>query len=120
MLAEVLSETFPKSIPERRELCLRHSIALWDVLAGCDIKGAADSTITNAVPNDLPFIFGKCQIEAVFTTGKKAHALYARFFPDLMSDICLPSTSPANRTLSEDDMLEHYRKIKEALTKGHF
>lgn len=116
MLSAVLEEPFPLSVGERRQLCLKHNIALWDVLASCDIKGASDGSITNAVPNDLRMIFKECAIRAVFTTGKKAHALYERFFPDLMKDICIPSTSPANRTITEEQMLEEYRKIAERLT----
>lgn len=111
MLAKVFAEPFPTTAEERRRLCLRHNIALWDVLASCDIMGAADGSISNPVPNDLKALFGKCPISAVFTTGKKASALYRRFFPDLIQDVCLPSTSPANRTITEDEMLEEYRKI---------
>ncbi|MDE6727931.1 MAG: DNA-deoxyinosine glycosylase [Oscillospiraceae bacterium] len=115
MLAAVLKEPLPPTAEKRRRLCLRHNIALWDVLASCDIKGAADGTISNPVPNDLPALLVKCPIAAVFTTGKKASGLYRRFFPDLIKDICLPSTSPANRTITEDKMLEEYRKIAVAL-----
>lgn len=115
MLSVVLGEPIPPSINERREMCLRHNIALWDVLASCDIDGAADSSISNAVPNDIPWLMSECPIGAVFTTGKKAHTLYRRFFPDLMDDICLPSTSPANRTISEEEMLEEYRAVANAL-----
>ena len=117
MLSAVLGEPLPPSANERREMCLRHNIALWDVLASCDIDGAADSSISNAVPNDIRGLLSKCPITAVFTTGKKAHALYKRFFPDLMNDVCLPSTSPANRTISEEEMLKEYRAIAAALTK---
>lgn len=117
MLSAVLDEPLPASVSERRKMCLRHSIALWDVLASCDIDGAADSSITNAVPNDIPRLLSESPITAVFTTGKKAHALYRRFFPDLMSDVCLPSTSPANRTISEEEMLKEYGNIAAALKK---
>lgn len=115
MLSAVLGEPLPPTAEDRRQLCLRHNIALWDVLASCDINGASDSSISNAVPNDLRLIFGKCPIRAVFTTGKKAHELYRRFFPDLISDICLPSTSPANRTITEAEMLGAYRAVGTAL-----
>lgn len=117
MLSAVLDEPLPPTAEERRGMCLRHNIALWDVLASCDIDGAADSSITNAVPNDIGGLLNKCPITAVFTTGKKAHALYRRFFPDLMSDVCLPSTSPANRTVTEEEMLKEYGNIAAALKK---
>ena len=115
MLAQVLGEPIPLDIPGRRELCISHGIALWDVLAECSIDGASDSSIKNAVPNRLEAIFQAADIRAVFTTGKKAQALYERFFPDLMQAVCLPSTSPANRTISEAEMLEKYRQIAKFL-----
>ncbi len=115
MLSSVLGEDIPEDIPGRRDMCLVHGIALWDVLAECSIEGASDSSIKNAVPNDLDRIFSAADIRAVFTTGKKAQALYERFFPQLMKAECLPSTSPANRTVSEKEMLEKYRRIADFL-----
>ena len=111
MLCAVLNESVPNDIDGRRALCLKHGIALWDVLESCGIRGAEDSSITDAVPNALRKITNACQIRQIFTTGKKAHALYQKFFPELPEDICLPSTSPANRTISEADMLEQYKRI---------
>ena len=116
MLCEVLDEPLPSDIDGRKQLCLRRRIALWDVLESCEIEGASDSSIKNARPNDLSRIFGVANIKAVFTTGKKAHTLYCRFFGDCLPEaICLPSTSPANRTVSEAKMLAEYRKIAEYL-----
>ena len=111
MLCAVIGEDIPADIAGRREMCLRRGVALWDVLSSCEISGASDSSIKNAVPNDLGRIFTAADIRAVFTTGKKAQALYERFFPEAMPSLCLPSTSPANRTLTESDMLEKYRVI---------
>lgn len=111
MLCAALGESVPADIEGRRGLCLRRGVALWDVLESCEISGAEDSSIRKAVPNDLRLITNSCDIRAVFTTGKKAHTLYKRFFPELTDDICLPSTSPANRTVSEADMLERYKEI---------
>lgn len=117
MLCAVLEEEVPADIAGRRGLCLRRGIALWDVLAECEISGAEDSSIRNAAPNDLSRIFTCAEIRAVFTTGKKAQALYERFFPGSMKAVCLPSTSPANRTITEAEMLEQYKQIAAALTK---
>ncbi len=118
MLCSVLNEKVPDSIDSRRALCLKHRIALWDVLESCEIRGAEDSSISEAVPNDLHQIIDHCQIKQVFTTGKKAHTLYKRFFPELAEDICLPSTSPANRTITEEKMLEQYKQIAEFIGKN--
>lgn len=115
MLCAVLNEKVPDNIEGRRVLCLKHGIALWDVLESCEIRGAEDSSISEAVPNDLRRIINACQIRQVFTTGKKAHSLYKRFFSDLADDICLPSTSPANRTITEAKMLEQYKRIADFL-----
>ena len=106
MLAEVLGEELPADIPGRRDMCISHGVALWDVLAEC---------ITDPVPNPLEDVFRAADIRAVFTTGKKAQALYERFFPELPPAVCLPSTSPANRTISEERMLAEYRRIATAL-----
>ncbi len=114
-LCAVLGEDIPDGVNGRRELCLRRNIALWDVLEQCEINGAEDSSIRSPKPNDLRLILDNADIRAVFTTGKKAHALYNKFFPTLMPDICLPSTSPANRTVSELEIINSYSVIKEYL-----
>lgn len=115
MLCAVLKAELPDSVEGRKRLCLSRGVALWDVLESCEIKGAEDSSISGATPNDLRKIVGQCDIRKVFTTGKKAHALYKKFFPDLPEDICLPSTSPANRTISEEEMLVQYKQIMDFL-----
>lgn len=99
LLSTLLKETLPKTKEEKIQLLRKHGIALWDVLASCSINGADDSSIAEAVPNDLPWLFAQCPIKAVFTTGKKATALYqTHCFPLTgMSSIYLPSTSPANQ-----------------------
>lgn len=111
MLCAVLNAEIPPDIDGKKMLCLSRGIALWDVLESCEISGASDGSIKNPVPNDLRRLLAECNIRAVFTTGKKAHELYERFFADCMTDICLPSTSPANRTITESEMLEKYRRI---------
>lgn len=116
LLCSALCEPLPSDIDGRRQLCLRRRIALWDVLESCEIQGASDSSIRNAKPNDLAKIFAAADIKAVFTTGKKADALYRKFFSEGFPEpICLPSTSPANRTVTEEKMLEEYRRITEYL-----
>lgn len=114
-LSQVLGEPVPADIPGRKAMCLKHGVALWDVLAECTISGASDSSIKDPVPNRLEIIFQAADIRAVFTTGKKAQSLYERFFPESIPAVCLPSTSPANRMVSDDEILSRYRRIADHL-----
>ena len=104
------------AITERRNFLLRHNLALWDVLASCDIHGAADSSIKNAVPNDFTPLFEKSKIKHVFCTGKTAFNLWQKFCAakyELQFNLqshCLPSTSPANAAWSLDRLIEEYQK----------
>ena len=79
VLSAVLEEPLPVSVAEKKAMLLRRGIALWDVLASCEIAGASDSSIRNPVLNDFAPIFSNADIKAVFTTGKTAAKLY---FPE--------------------------------------
>ena len=94
-----------------RDLLLRRGIALWDVAASCEIKGASDASIRNVVPNDLKRILETADIQAVFCTGAKAGQLYARLCKnDLgMPAVTLPSTSPANAKATLPQLTQAYR-----------
>lgn len=117
VLAELFGAPVPATNEERAALALSHGIALWDVLASCEIEGASDASIKNAQPNDLSRVLDAAPIRAVFTTGAKAAALYRRFdaplFPDL-PHTALPSTSPANARMRLPELVEAYRPLKEA------
>ncbi|WP_307771046.1 DNA-deoxyinosine glycosylase [uncultured Treponema sp.] len=66
------------SVNDRRTFLLQNNIALWDVLCGCDIDGAQDSSIKNAVPNDFTQILDESKISRIFCTGKTALSLYEK------------------------------------------
>ena len=101
LMAALLDEPRPQSPDEKRAMVLRHGIALWDVLARCEIKGGSDASIRNPVPNSIGEILKNAPIERIYTTGKTAHALFQKLVaPQLgMDAIYLPSTSPANQAL---------------------
>lgn len=98
MLSAVFDEAVPKTVQEKKELLLRRHIALWDVLASCEIEGSSDASIRRPVPADLNRILQIAPIEKVLCNGTSAGKMYARFqaklYPLPMS--VLPSTSPAN------------------------
>ncbi len=116
VLAQLADEELPVSNDEKRAFCLRHGIALWDVIAECDINGASDTSIKNARPNQLSLITRAAPIEAVFCTGAKAHELYRRLGCEQECGLPatrLPSTSPANAACSMERLLDAYASIFE-------
>lgn len=98
VLAALFCEDVPESISQKKEFLLRNKIAVFDVLRSCEIRGSADTSIKNPVPNDFSAIFRAANIVQVFANGKKAQALYERYCMAQTGkqSICLPSTSPAN------------------------
>ena len=88
----------PVAVPEKRAFLLDVHIAVWDVIASCDIIGSSDSSIRNVTPNDISKILDAAKIGAIFTNGKTAHNLYQKYIKCAVGreDVCLPSTSPAN------------------------
>ena len=113
VLAAVLGEEVPRSVPEKKAMLLRHRIALWDVLAECEITGASDSSIRNPVANDLSVILGHAPVQAVFTTGATAWKLYTRLQKPHteIEAVRLPSTSPANCAVKMEALTEAYKAI---------
>lgn len=113
VLAAVLGEPLPTDIAGKRALCLRHHIALWDTIARCEIAGASDASIQNAVPNDIGRLLRESAIERIFATGSRSAALYRKLIePTLHVPItALPSTSPANAAWSLERLIEAYRVI---------
>lgn len=113
VLAAVLGEEVPQSVPEKKAMLLRHQIALWDVLAECEITGASDSSIRNPVANDLSVILDHAPVQAVFTTGATAWKLYTRLQKPHtgIEAVRLPSTSPANCAVKMEALTEAYKAI---------
>jgi len=98
VLSAVLGEPIPSSIEEKRGLLLSHGVALWDVIASCEIEGSADSTVKAVTPNDLSKILEKAKICAIFLNGKTAEKYYNKYISGKIGidAVTLPSTSPAN------------------------
>lgn len=116
VLAQLAGEDVPATNEQKRDFCLRHGIALWDVVAECDIAGASDASIRNARPNKLSLITRAAPIEAVFCTGAKAAELYRRLGCEQECGLAatrLPSTSPANAACTMDKLVSAYAAIFE-------
>lgn len=114
VLGMVYGETTPQTVEEKRQFALSHGVALWDVIASCDIVGSADSSIKNVVANDLNTILSAAPIEQIFVNGKTAERYYNRYIADKIgrAAICLPSTSPANAAWSLQRLAEAWQIIR--------
>lgn len=53
VLANVMNDVCPGTTEEKKAFLIKHNIAVWDVIASCDIEGSSDSSIKNVTPNDL-------------------------------------------------------------------
>ena len=113
--SELLGVSMPCSVTDKKKLLISHGIALWDVIASCEIIGSADSSIKDVVPNDLGMILKTADIRAILVNGKTALKYYNKYLRDSLGKeaICLPSTSPANAAISVSDLVEKWSVIKE-------
>ena len=117
VMATLLSADVPQTVEEKRAFLLANHIALWDVIASCDIAGSSDASIRNAVPNDLTPILETASIRQIFTNGGTAHRLYRKYIYPLTGreDTVLSSTSPANAARSLDALINAWQPVREAL-----
>lgn len=113
LMEAVLGKDAGKTPTERICFLIGSKIALWDVLAECEIVGAADSSIKNGVPNDINKIISQAEIKAIFTTGNEAYRLYNRLCLEItkFDAIKLPSPSPANCAMNFERLLSEYKQI---------
>lgn len=105
--AGVFDEPVPQTIEEKRAFLLRNHIAVWDVIASCDIIGSQDSSIRNVVANDMRIILRKAKVRAIYANGDKAYQLFLKYckeegYPNVYK---LPSTSPANAAWSAERLI---------------
>lgn len=114
VIAAVFESEMPKTIEEKKQLVLKNNIALWDVIAQCEIEGSADSTISNVTANDLSVILQNSKVERIFVNGKTAEKYYNKYtYPKTgIKAICLPSTSPANAAWSFERLVEAWNVIR--------
>ena len=114
VLSHILEDTHPVSVDEKTAFLLRHHIAVWDVVASCDIEGSADSTMKNVTVNDLNIILNHADIRQIYLNGKTAQKYYLKYTkPKIGRDaVVLPSTSPANAAWSLARLIEKWCMIK--------
>ncbi len=108
MIASIFDEKVPSSIDEKRELILKNHLALWDVIAECEIEGSSDASIKNAKANDLSVILKNAPIQKIIVNGKTAEKAYNKYIEPVtgIKAVVLPSTSPANAAWTLDRLVD--------------
>ncbi len=114
VIAEVFGEEKPVTVEEKKRLVLNNNLALWDVIASCEIVGSSDSSISDVTANDLSVIINNSKVENIFVNGKTAEKYYNKYtYSETgIKAVCLPSTSPANAAWSLKKLVEAWKIIK--------
>lgn len=100
LLATAYGEPVPETVEQKKDLLVRHRIALYDTVAECEIKGSLDSAIKNYAVADLRPLLRKAKIERIILNGNKARDIFKKNYSDLLPiAVFLPSTSPLNTRL---------------------
>ncbi len=123
IMGELLS-TNPDLPYNKRVAALKSArIALWDVLRSCRRKGSMDSNIDHGslTPNNFDKFF-RChpKITHVFFNGAKAEECYRKYVHPIaeigrIEYLRLPSTSPANASVSFEHKLEAWRAVTKCM-----
>ena len=114
VISSVFECNVPQTIEEKKQLLFEHGIALWDVIASCEITGSSDSSIRNVKVNDLSKILKEADIRQIFVNGKTAEKYFKKYTKaQIKRDaVCLPSTSPANAAWSVERLVEEWKVLK--------
>ena len=115
VLSNIFESEVPSTIEDKKRLILNNRLALWDVIAECEITGSSDSSIKNVIPNDIGKILADSNIKEIFVNGRTAEKYYIRFTEPIIGKkaIRLPSTSPANAAWSLEALCSEWRILKE-------
>lgn len=108
VLAEVFGQPLPENIDEKKRIVLSNGLALWDAIEECDIIGASDASVRNAVPTDIPKLLQETKIEKIICNGALSKKMYDKFQLEKtgLPAFKMPSTSPANAAWSLQRLTE--------------
>lgn len=120
VMAALFDAPVPQSVEEKKQLLLKNHIAVWDVVASCDIVGSSDTSIANVRPNDLNRILCQTPVTKIFANGAKAWELYKKYCQAQTGRPCekLPSTSPANAACTLPKLVEAWKPVLCAVQKN--
>lgn len=104
----------PTTYEEKKAMLLSLNLGVWDVAFTASRKGSLDTAIKEEVPNDLDqFIDQHKELKLIAFNGKKAEALYDKYFKrrEGIQYVSLPSTSPANAGITFGGLCAKWRQL---------
>lgn len=118
VLSKVLSDDFPSisdpsAIKIKQKLLQKHHIALWNLVAECDIRNSEDDSIQNERLNDISVIIKNSSVSHIFINGFNNIQYFHRVCRDsrAIPYTVLPSTSKANQWFDDDQLIEAWKII---------
>ncbi len=115
ILFGVFEEEATTDYEQKKQLLVRHRIALWDVLQSCEREGSLDSKIKGEVPNDIVgLIKAYPTLKTIVFSSQKAGQYFKKYIGSIegVTFVTMPSPSGANARMSLQEKLIHWKKIK--------
>lgn len=110
VLSEFFGESAPVSVDDKKNFLSKHKIALWDIVAECEIKGSMDSSIKSYKVADVEKLLQKNSFGLIILNGNKAGKIFLKKYSGIsVPYIKLPSTSPANFKFEKDKWFDGLR-----------
>lgn len=116
IIASITQSDLPLTYNAKKELLLKSKIGIWDVAHKANRKGSLDSFIKDVEPNNISgFIENHLNLKVIGFNGSKSQSLYDRYFTRKHSIkyISLPSSSPANASISFENICKKWSEILE-------
>lgn len=118
VLSALLKEELPGDTKSKQQLLEKHRIALWDVIASCEIRGSSDLSIKNAAANPIARAISGYDIRGIFLNGGTAARLYEKKVSPTpgLPVFAMPSTSAANAAWRLERLISKWALIREFTT----
>lgn len=112
IIATFFGEKTPSTVEEKKVLLSSRKIALWDVVAECEIVGSRDETIKNFKVANINSLLQNSSVACILVNGSKAFGIFEKNFGTLPVPFYkLPSTSPANTGRDDGEWYAALKRI---------
>lgn len=109
VLAEAFGAPLPVTVEQKKNLCLQNGVALWDIVASCNIEGSMDADLRDVTTVDLRVVTDNCPVSKILCNGAVAYRLTAENYNGSLPVVRLPSTSSANVRFDKSSWLKQLR-----------